>query len=321
MFARTLLVCAAAVAATVAAPSGAAAEDLRWGSFKDNGCINPLTHPGLRSKSAVLWGIPGGQSWEATCASTPATIDGVRFAHPAVCVNTALADPLASGVGGVVGGIACGATALALAVINQSDVSDILAACGDVIVAGADMVTETIENGYYDRPAQAIAGQARVKRWPFRLFGAVTPRERSGWKAKLAAAVGHNGVGQLKQNGGGLNIWGVFAVPDETCLPPDYIGLRNAPHDQAAQACRELGQRLCTQAELCASGKPVMGQPEGDYWAPVGDRPNAWISIGTSYPERLCRTHKDALGQQPQWGTVLGPMPVTGKPTTLRCCR
>ena len=45
---------------------------------------------GMRSYSSVLWGIPPGQSWEATCARTPATVAGKHFAHPTACVKADL---------------------------------------------------------------------------------------------------------------------------------------------------------------------------------------------------------------------------------------
>ena len=315
----TLLATIAAAAAAAAFATPAQAE-LKWGAFKDNGCINPITYPGLRSKSAVLWGIPPGQSWEQTCAATGATIDGVQFTHPAVCVNTAAADPLASAGGVIAGGLVCsaGAAAIGLLGVDTGGIADL---CAAIVGQGFEMADEVIRKDYYGRPARAIAAKARVKPWPFRLFGAVSAAERPGWKAKLAAAVTRNGVGQVKQAGGGLNIWGVFAVPDARCLPPSYITLQNASHARASQACTEAGARLCTQRELCEGGRPRAGQPGGDVWAAVGDRDNAWISIGTAYPERLCRTHTAALGSPPAWGTQRGPQPVTGKPTAFRCCR
>ncbi|MFT7577772.1 MAG: hypothetical protein ACI9XZ_004175 [Alphaproteobacteria bacterium] len=66
---------------------------LKWGSFKNNGCV--ITNRqgwGMRSYSAVLWGIPHGQSWERTCARTGATVAGRRFSHPTSCVKADLKD-------------------------------------------------------------------------------------------------------------------------------------------------------------------------------------------------------------------------------------
>jgi hypothetical protein len=54
------------------------------GKFKKDHC----TFIGKRQYSAVLMGIPWGQSWENTCAATPATINGQYFAKPDRCVNT-----------------------------------------------------------------------------------------------------------------------------------------------------------------------------------------------------------------------------------------
>ena len=69
--------------------------ELTWGSFKDNGCvILDRKGWGMRSYSAVLWNIPTGQSWEATCARTPANVAGRHFAHPTACVKTDIKDAM-----------------------------------------------------------------------------------------------------------------------------------------------------------------------------------------------------------------------------------
>ncbi len=66
---------------------------LQWGAFKDNGCvIFDRKGWGMRSYSSVLWGIPPGQSWEATCARTPANVAGRYFPHPTACVKADLKD-------------------------------------------------------------------------------------------------------------------------------------------------------------------------------------------------------------------------------------
>jgi hypothetical protein len=66
---------------------------LRWGTFKDNGCvIFDKKGWGMRSYSSVLWGIPPGQSWEATCARAPANVAGRHFSHPTACVKADLKD-------------------------------------------------------------------------------------------------------------------------------------------------------------------------------------------------------------------------------------
>lgn len=66
---------------------------LQWGTFKDNGCvIFDDKGWGMRSYSSVLWGIPPGQSWEETCARTPANVAGKHFSHPTACVKADLKD-------------------------------------------------------------------------------------------------------------------------------------------------------------------------------------------------------------------------------------
>jgi hypothetical protein len=68
---------------------------LQWGSFKDNGCvILDRQGWGMRSYSSVLWNIPAGQSWEKTCANTPANVGGHYFAHPTACVKTDIKDAM-----------------------------------------------------------------------------------------------------------------------------------------------------------------------------------------------------------------------------------
>ncbi len=55
----------------------------RWGDFKKDNC----TKPGYRQYSAVLEGIPFGQSWEKACVSKDATIAGHYFPKPDRCKN------------------------------------------------------------------------------------------------------------------------------------------------------------------------------------------------------------------------------------------
>jgi hypothetical protein len=68
------------VALTLLGPSPALAAP-RWGEFKKDNC----SAIGKRQYSAILWDIIG--SWEAACSTTPATINGKRFARPTRCKN------------------------------------------------------------------------------------------------------------------------------------------------------------------------------------------------------------------------------------------
>jgi len=75
------------------------AKPLRWGAFKDNGCVRDMKHPdanaggislqGMRSYSAVLWNVGG--DWLEACKQTPIKTrmpNGVQVdaPHPTACV-------------------------------------------------------------------------------------------------------------------------------------------------------------------------------------------------------------------------------------------
>lgn len=55
--------------------------------FKDDGCMDKRVLCGYRKYSAILFDIPWGQSWEDTCAGTPADVAGQHFDRPSNCVN------------------------------------------------------------------------------------------------------------------------------------------------------------------------------------------------------------------------------------------
>jgi len=55
-----------------------------WGDFKKDHCVAE----GKRQYSSILWNIPGGQSWEQACATTPASINNQHFPGADRCVNT-----------------------------------------------------------------------------------------------------------------------------------------------------------------------------------------------------------------------------------------
>lgn len=70
--------------------SFASAQTLEWGSFKDNGCIGDS---GVRNYSSVLWNIPSGEDWMATCLVTPASFSLrsgaiAAFDQPTHCVKS-----------------------------------------------------------------------------------------------------------------------------------------------------------------------------------------------------------------------------------------
>ena len=68
-------------------PEGVMAQAVpHWGNFQRDHRVRE----GYRQYSSVLWGIPSGQSWEASCAQMPATVRGRYFPHPTRCVNTGM---------------------------------------------------------------------------------------------------------------------------------------------------------------------------------------------------------------------------------------
>jgi phosphatidylserine/phosphatidylglycerophosphate/cardiolipin synthase-like enzyme len=54
-----------------------------WGDFQNNGCTSVDT----RTFASRIWDIPPGQSWEAACRTTSATIAGHSFSAPSRCNN------------------------------------------------------------------------------------------------------------------------------------------------------------------------------------------------------------------------------------------
>lgn len=69
--------------------------------------------------------------------------------------------------------------------------------------------------------------------------------------------------------------------------------------------CKAKGKNLCMRSELCPNGFPVRGRPTGDHWIAIRDMENGWASIGTAFPERVCRLHQEIEGGhygKPTWG-------------------
>src|SRR6476660_805923 len=58
---------------------------IHWGSIGDDGCVEDT---GYRQYSAILWGIPWGQSWEQACFTYGASVGGQPGRVPDRCRNT-----------------------------------------------------------------------------------------------------------------------------------------------------------------------------------------------------------------------------------------
>ncbi|MEZ4473183.1 MAG: hypothetical protein R3F60_20840 [bacterium] len=297
------LVALLSLSALAASPALAAP---RWGDFKDNGCVHRDVAPGIRAYSAVLWDVQG--SWEEACAQMPGTVKGMQFKHPQVCVNVAPGINPAALVKALVGGVdihkACEADNIGydkcLARLSQAGIREL--------------------GEYARRPGFAVFVQSLVARWPGPLFGLVAPGAGGTWASQMIAQIEMRGVRQVKQGGGGLNIWGVFSVPDQSCLPPAYHTVKGASWQAAADKCKGMGLKLCKRDQLCQGGKPLAGSPAGDVWVATGDGPNAWVSVGQAQPARVCKDHVEVAGSPPGVGHPERAVPITGQPTMYRCC-
>lgn len=68
---------------------------VEWGDFRDDGFMYTAvegTSVPVRRYASVLWGIPDRESWESTCAETPATVNGHYFPHPSACAVATVSD-------------------------------------------------------------------------------------------------------------------------------------------------------------------------------------------------------------------------------------
>jgi hypothetical protein len=318
----------AAFALLLAFASQPAEAGQHWGDFKDNGCASSDIAPGLRSYSAVLWGIPFGASWENACAAMPATFGSTTLAHPAVCVNVSKVIEFWMFSVEVVNSVmdtAMGTSSVVVGALSYV-IADPVAGQHwfDSAIASYNKVDDPwVQAGV--EPTLRQIQQGKLNNWPYPsggtpLPGAVPPGQANSWKAKVAALVEAKPAIQVKQFDGGLSMWGVFLVPDETCLPPAWYRESNLNWEQASNYCLARGTKLCTVEQICHDGQPVVGSPAGDVWAATSDSSNSWVSVGAALPERLCKDHTQVAGGKPAWGTQKGPEPVTGEPTAFRCC-
>lgn len=107
-----------------------------WGEFRDDGCVPGAGFSGLRQRSAILWDIPAGASWEDACSETGATLGGVYHPRPAVCAKSDL-----SWLGSV-GAIVVGAAAGVLTVNPAAG------AAAGVAISTATLVADELTGGF-----------------------------------------------------------------------------------------------------------------------------------------------------------------------------
>ncbi len=148
--------------------------------------------PGIRVYSAILWDIPWGASWESACKQAPATVGGMSLSHPSVCVNYGIGPMTCSTESGDIGGY--------LDCLHEHNLDG---------------------NGSHTDSDGPIRSQASVSPWPLGggASGQILDSEQDTWKATLSSKVQARGVVQYRVGHGGVNMWGVFLVPDARCLP------------------------------------------------------------------------------------------------------
>lgn len=124
-------------------------------------------------------------------------------------------------------------------------------------------------------------------------------------------------------------------------------------YTSARQFCEAKGGRLCNADEVCSQGpggRPTVGfetlskadcvaaggvyddknqvckAPDGttpyyvpgqESYLPINDYNNAWMTIGSSDPNKMCQTYDEVTGSKPSWGT--STTPATGR-QNIMCC-
>jgi len=106
-------------------------------------------------------------------------------------------------------------------------------------------------------------------------------------------------------------------VPDvapEVVLKPEFKFI-NMPStmkwSQAKDYAISQGYKLATTIEVQNHLKTVYGNRpafQGDFWIPVADSPNDWITIGTGHSDKVGKNHKIYYGP-PTWGEDSTPRP------------
>ncbi|KAF8595766.1 hypothetical protein BDV93DRAFT_548662 [Ceratobasidium sp. AG-I] len=67
-------------------PPATAHPRLRWGNFKDEGCIQR----GQRRMYARLFGLSMNEDWKAACTTMPARVNGKWYNRPTYCDDKAV---------------------------------------------------------------------------------------------------------------------------------------------------------------------------------------------------------------------------------------
>ncbi len=161
--------------------------ELYWGEFKQDGCTQIF--PGKRHYSAILNGIPWGESWEEACAGLGATINGETFERPTRCVNTGFN------------------------MWGEFDVSDATCEANWAAPVGTEYYT------HQDDGCQTSGTYAGKHKYSSRLWNI----EGMSWEAGCAitpltlAGKTYPVPHECVNTGGATGMWGEWYVPDSRC--------------------------------------------------------------------------------------------------------
>lgn len=149
---------------------------LKWGGFKDNGCVKDMeaadvnsggvSFGGKRSYSSVLWNAGG--HWEEACKFSPATIVGpngtaiAEFEHPTGCV-IADADRALSYV---VGAVISAGTGLIASPASPKAAAALGAATGQIVATDPTVSTVTFAAKNPSSTVSQCPGTAKSLRGP-----------------------------------------------------------------------------------------------------------------------------------------------------------
>lgn len=220
--------------------------DPYWGEFSADACTQIM--PGKRQYSAILHDIPWGQSWEDTCASMGATINGETFDSPTRCVNNGLN------------------------MWGEFDVSDNACEANWAALVGTEYYT------HQDDGCVASGEHAGKRKYSSRLWNVAG----MSWE-EACAAMPMTLAGQTFDtpdacvNEGAMGIWGEWYVADSQCEATGYTYTRGV-EDGLADTTTPLTGYVDLHAHLMAhlgfGGIIFHGEPYGNVADALADCPS-----------------------------------------------
>lgn len=142
----------------------------------------------------------------------------------------------------------------------------------------------------------------------------------------------HNGAGNSSPHAGEHNFDDAINAMTKTLNPTWYSsvegGWSGRSHVDALQFCKDLDKELCPLAAVCPHGStfPALegawltdADEAVEQWAPVINRPNKWVLIGTieGNESTSCMDYETLSGNEPAWG-LDGSMPELKR--HILCC-